>query len=97
MQIQVRLVGEAGTILRTTDGGTNWILQTSGTTEILKSVFFTDADTGTAVGYGATILRTTNGGTNWFSQSSGISNSITLEDVYFLNANTGTAVGWMVV
>ncbi len=43
-------VGELGTILRTTDGGSSWVSQTSGTTDVLVGVFFTDAMTGTAVG-----------------------------------------------
>ncbi len=53
------VVGEGGTILRTTDGGSSWVIQTSGTTRVLRSVSFTDAITGTAVGLGGTILRTT--------------------------------------
>ena len=39
-----------GTILRTTNGGTTWTSQTSGTTNDLYGVSFTDANTGTAVG-----------------------------------------------
>jgi photosystem II stability/assembly factor-like uncharacterized protein len=55
-------VGADGTILRTTDGGSTWITQTSGTTNYLIGVSFTDAMTGTAVGADGTILRTTTGG-----------------------------------
>ena len=55
-------VGCSGTILRTTNGGTNWTSQTSGTTNCLCDVSFTDANNGTAVGDDGTILRTTNGG-----------------------------------
>ena len=43
-------VGESGTILRTTDGGTTWTSQSNGTTVRLNGVCFTDANTGTAVG-----------------------------------------------
>ena len=43
-------VGDLGTILKTTDGGTTWSTQTSGTTNNLWGVFFTDANNGTAVG-----------------------------------------------
>ena len=43
-------VGGYGTILRTTNGGTTWTSQTSGTTNHLLGVSFTDANTGTAVG-----------------------------------------------
>src|SRR5690242_7020017 len=39
-------VGEAGTILRTTDAGTTWTGVTSGTTNTLYAVAFTDANTG---------------------------------------------------
>ena len=67
-------VGECGTILRTTNGGTTWTSQTSGTTNSLWGVSFTDANNGTAVGAYGTILRTTNGGTNWTSQTSGTTN-----------------------
>ena len=49
-------------ILRTTDGGTTWITQLSGTTEGLRSVSFTDANNGWAVGDNGNILHTTNGG-----------------------------------
>jgi len=65
-------VGPGGTILKTTNGGTNWNSQasgmgtnwnsqTSGTTDWLLSVHFTDNNTGWAVGSGGTILKTTNG------------------------------------
>lgn len=51
-----------GRIFKTVDGGTNWSLLTSGTTNSLSSVYFTDANTGYAVGENGTILKTTNGG-----------------------------------
>ena len=41
-----------------------WISQISGTSNWMLGVYFTDANTGTAVGIFGTILRTTNGGTN---------------------------------
>ena len=91
MQIRELLLVMSGTILRTTNGGTTWTSQTSGTTNYLYGVSFTDANTGTAVGDYGTILRTTNGGTTWTSQTSG-----TTDDLYgvsFTDANTGTAVG----
>ena len=70
MQIQVHLLVIHGTIIRTTDSGTNWISQTSGTTGNLLGVSFSDANTGTAVGETGKILRTTDGGTNWTPQTS---------------------------
>ena len=91
MQIRELLLVVYGTILRTTNGGTTWTSQTSGTTNELWGVSFTDANTGTAVGSEGTILRTTNGGTTWTSQTSGTTNQ--LFGVSFADANTGTAVG----
>ena len=44
------VVGETGTILQTNDGGLNWSSQSSGTSQFLSDVSFTDANIGTAVG-----------------------------------------------
>jgi photosystem II stability/assembly factor-like uncharacterized protein len=50
------------TIIKTTDAGLNWTAQSSGDTNSLYSVYFTDSNTGYSVGSGGTILKTTNGG-----------------------------------
>ena len=52
-------------MLKTTDGGTEWIDQDIGW-NFLLSVFFTVADTGYAVGESGVILKTTNGGVGGF-------------------------------
>jgi hypothetical protein len=83
--------GDDGTIVRTTDGGNSWVIQSSGTTNTLYGVSFTDTNNGTAVGASGTILRTSDGGNTWFSQTSGTANGLLA--VSFTNANTGTAVG----
>ncbi|MHB8895624.1 MAG: IPT/TIG domain-containing protein [Candidatus Geothermincolia bacterium] len=74
-------VGGSGLIAHTTDGGTNWSSQGSGTTENLYDISAVDSSSAWAVG-GHTdlgpappatittvgvITRTTNGGTNWSS------------------------------
>ena len=70
-------VGNSGTILKTTDGGANWVAQTSGTANICSDVHFpVDATTGYAVGSSGTILKTTDGGANWVAQTSGTANSL---------------------
>ena len=51
-------VGDEGTILRTINSGIIWNKQTSGTTQDLFDVSFTDPSTGTAVGEGGIILHT---------------------------------------
>ena len=62
------VVGVDGIIQRTTDGGTTWVSQSSGTTNYLRAVSFTDSNNSTAVGEDGIILRTTDGGTTWVSQ-----------------------------
>ena len=85
------IVGGYGTILHTTDGGTHWISQLSGTTQWLRGVTAINGDTATAVGDSGTILRTTNDGAVWERQSSGTTNN--LRGVSFANFNIGTVVG----
>ena len=56
------VVGDAGTIVKTTDAGMTWSPLTSGTTNALHNVYFFDATQGVAVGDQGLILRTTDGG-----------------------------------
>ena len=91
-------VGRNGAIVNTVNGGTNWALQTSGTTDVLYSVFFTDANTGYAVGGDqlntiGMILKTTNGGVNWTPQIIPPANTI-FSSVYFPAPDTGYVVGF---
>ena len=83
--------GDSGTILKTTNGGTNWTRQVSGTNNSLRSVYFPDNNTGWVVGPYGIILKTTNGGTQWISQS--IGQDYHLTSVYFNDNNTGWVVG----
>jgi len=78
-------------ILRTSNAGQSWLLQTSGTTRDLSGVYFLDSQTGFAVGAAGTILRTTNSGAQWITASSGTTNW--LEKVFFSDAMNGTIVG----
>ena len=85
-------VGFNGTILHTTNGGTNWAIQTSGTTNKLYSiVYFLDPNNGWVVGEFGTILHTSNSGVNWSVQNSGTINL--LGSIKFTNANTGFICG----
>jgi photosystem II stability/assembly factor-like uncharacterized protein len=68
-----------------------WVQQNSGTTNTLNSVYFTEVNTGYAVGDSGTILKTMDGGSNWQLQNSGVSSS--LNSVYFYDSNTGYTVG----
>ncbi len=44
------VVGDRGTILKTTDLGATWVPLSSGTTRALQDVYFFDSDQGVAVG-----------------------------------------------
>ncbi len=63
--------GNAGTILKTTDGGALWLAQASGIPDNINSIHFPlNATTGWAVADAGKILKTTNGGTTWAPQVS---------------------------
>jgi photosystem II stability/assembly factor-like uncharacterized protein len=70
------VVGDTGTILKTTDLGATWVPLSSGTTRALHDVYFFDPDQGVAVGDRGLILRTTDGGTGWQSVASGVHDAL---------------------
>lgn len=78
-------VGDAGTILKSTDAGMTWSARSSGTTSVLYDVYFFDDATGVSVGDGGLILRTTDGGASWQSVPSGVRDA--LRAVSFSGAN----------
>lgn len=51
------IVGAAGTIYKTVNGGTTWTLDTSNTTKNLRSVFLTNSHWGYTVGDSGTVVR----------------------------------------
>ncbi len=57
------LSGYNGLLLKTTNGGQNWLLQNSGTNETLYDIIFLNENTGFTLGFGGKIIKTTNGGT----------------------------------
>src|SRR5437762_7439596 len=79
------VVGDAGTIVKTTDAGMTWSPLTSGTTNGLHDVYFFDATQGVAVGDQGLILRTTDGGAMWQSVASGVEDA--LRSVSFSGVN----------
>ncbi len=79
------------TILKTTNGGLNWIGYLTADTNSLTTHYFVDQNTGWAVGRRGKIVKTTTGGTSWSIQSSGVQSW--LNDVKFINAFTGFVVG----
>ena len=63
------VVGEYGTVIKTTDGGKTWEKLKSGTGNTLLEVDFFDQNFGFAVGLDATILKTVDGGKTWTAES----------------------------
>lgn len=89
-------VGENGTILKTIDGGINWVQKSSGTNYLLNKVQFANANVGYVIGYNNTngiLLKTTDGGENWSAVdaagTSGIYDISTVDEntIYLTNIN----------
>src|SRR5712691_2066581 len=70
------VVGDAGTVVKTTDAGMTWSPLTSGTMNALHDVYFFDATQGVAVGEQGLILRTTDGGAGWQDVTSGVTDTL---------------------
>lgn len=84
-------VGNFGVILKTSNGGTNWAAQTSGTKQNLNSIYMASSTVGWAVGDSGTILKTANGST-WTAQTSG-----TAQNLNSVSApGTSTTIAWAV-
>ena len=58
-------VGDRGLVLHTSDGGTTWRIQESGTNQILRDVDFSSSRHGWAVGDNGAAIKTDNGGATW--------------------------------
>jgi len=72
-------------------GNAQWIELNPGTHNELYGIYFTDINTGYAVGSNGTIIKTLNGGNNWSDLTTGISE--VLLSIQFPNPSTGYAVG----
>jgi photosystem II stability/assembly factor-like uncharacterized protein len=84
------VVGYAGKILVTSDGGRSWQARESGTELALYNVKFVDAQNGWICGQDGLILHTADGGETWHKQESGTNLSI------FALAFTDQNHGWAV-
>ena len=84
-------VGGAGVIYYSSNSGTNWTRQTSGTTEGLRSIAAPTASSCWAVGSSGIILYTGNGGSSWSRQTSPVTD--TLFGVTMWDLLRGWAVG----
>ncbi|MBK9098469.1 MAG: T9SS type A sorting domain-containing protein [bacterium] len=86
-QTSAIVIGNNGTILKTSNNGSEWISINSGTPNRLNAVSFRDNENGIAVG-NEVICRTTDGGGNWNSTIS-LSNflNVSYREIYFGGPN----------
>lgn len=83
-------VGNNSKILKTTNGGNNWVLQNINFNGDFYEVYFTSADTGYITGeisLSGFVYKTTNGGTNWIASSP--NSALSLRSISFIDSNTG--------
>jgi len=85
------VVGYAGKILITDDGGVSWQVIESGTRSALYSVDFVDSNEGWICGQEGVILHTLDGGNTWERQQSGTLTYLFALD--FIDRNEGWMVG----
>ena len=86
-------VGYKGSIIKTTDGGFNWVVQYSDCDSVIIDVCFADYLTGYACSNTSMIIKTTNGGQNWILKTIN-GNSCSFYKIYFSNINTGYVSGY---
>ncbi len=72
----VIVVGDVGTILKTTDGGTTWDNISSGTTQNLNGISIINNSTALVVGNAGTVLKTSDGGNSWQPVNSNITDDL---------------------
>lgn len=71
------IVGEAGTVLLTTDGGVMWeIVDTGKYFTTLNDIKFVNPTNGWAVGEGGVIIASTDGGNTWQDKQSGVQKTL---------------------
>jgi len=85
-------VGQANTLLKTTNYGTNWFAQNPGAPGFIYSIFFIDGSTGWLVGQSGTIRKTTDAGSSWIPQTSGFPSNY-LYSITFTDASFGYITG----
>lgn len=87
---------DGSTMFKTVDAGATWTNlllydYSINSYYYLNSLYFTNANTGYAVGRSGTIIKTIDGGITWTKLSSGTTNN--LFSIFFPDDNTGYAVG----
>ncbi|MBU1821133.1 MAG: hypothetical protein KKG00_06440, partial [Bacteroidetes bacterium] len=86
------MVGEWGSIQRTSDGASTWAGTNSLPRTRLDDVHFIDNNTGFVVGMNGLFLNTTDGGNNWNSRKIAVEGYINDAKVFFANATHGWVI-----
>ncbi len=84
-------VGNDGIIRNSSDGGSSWNSQVSGTSVNLTSVHFITEVNGWISGNNGTILATVDGGVTWSTQAAGTTKNINC--IYFAGGTNGWVAG----
>jgi photosystem II stability/assembly factor-like uncharacterized protein len=79
-----------GNILKTTNSGINWTIDSSYRFSNLLKIDMLNTSTGYACGVGGYILKTTNSAQSWNRQNGGYAN---INQNFFINQNTGFCAG----
>ena len=67
----VCVMADQGLFLKTMNGGTTWVSQTTGLPEAYFDLAFSSSETGYALGRNGLLIKTDDGGTTWFKSVSG--------------------------
>jgi photosystem II stability/assembly factor-like uncharacterized protein len=82
----------SGSIMRTIDGGKNWLRMNTGSTAAMNRLHVQDKFTVFAVGASSTVIKTTDGGQTWTTLTTGVGSG--LNAVHFApGSQTGFVVG----
>lgn len=84
------IVGQAGTILKTTDRGETWEYMSTGQFINYTMIRFTDEQTAYVVGDGGFLMKTTDAGETWTRLVTGMSE---ISDMHWIDSNTGFICG----
>jgi photosystem II stability/assembly factor-like uncharacterized protein len=88
------IVGDKGTILKTTDGGTTWNdLHSGGVLRKFNDVFFIDENIGWVVGDNDYILKTVDGGATWHQQNLPHAFVGNMQSIHFSSPHRGWIAG----
>jgi hypothetical protein len=83
--------GSGGKIIKSTNGGSSWTQQNSGTSNTLRYILAVNANDVWICGDNGTMLHTTNGGANWYQQT--VQSTANINSMMFLTSVKAIAVG----